>query len=124
MDTHRARPKVYVVDDDLAVREALAFTLDLEGFSVETLESGEALLLRDLPRQDACIVIDERLPGVSGLEALRQLRARGVNLPAFLMTGTPRASIRQAAAGVHAPILEKPLQGETLVAAIYTAMQA
>lgn len=119
MDRIRARTTIYVVDADLAVRQALAFTLDLEGFQVETLESGEALLLQTLPRRDACLVIDEGLPGVSGSETIRQLRARGVALPTILLVGDPKSPLRTRPAPAGVTVLEKPLQGETLVAAIY-----
>lgn len=112
------RPTVFVVDDDPAVRRALAFALDLQGFSVETFDSGEALLLRKSPDGPGCLVLDQRLPGVSGLGALQQLRARHVDMPAILMTSHPNAPFRQAAADAGAPILEKPLMGETLAAAI------
>lgn len=112
-------PIVFVVDNDPAVRRALAFALDMEGFAVESFESGEALLLRDRPLGPGCLVLDERLPGVSGLDTLRQLRARAVDLPAILVTSHPNAPFREAAARAGAPILEKPLMGETLVAAIH-----
>jgi len=115
---------VCVVDDDAAVCRALAFALDLEGFCVETFGSGEALLLRDSLTPISCLVLDERLPGVSGLDALAQLRARGVSAPALLMTSHPTPSVRNAAASARAPILEKPLLGETLVDAIRTAVAA
>lgn len=113
------RPTVYLVDDDAAVRHALAFALDLEGFIVETYDTGEALLLRDRPYAPGCLVIDERLPGVSGFETLRQLRARKVDLPAIFVTSHPKAAFREAAAHVGAPIVEKPLEGETLIAVIH-----
>lgn len=112
------RPTIHVVDDDAAVRRALAFTLDLEGFDVETYESGEALLLREAPRAPGCLVIDQRLPGASGLDTLQQLRARDVALPAIFVTSHPRPAFRSAAAAAGAPILEKPLEGETLISAI------
>lgn len=118
------RPTVIVVDDDAAVRRALAFALDLEGFRVETYESGEALLLRDAPVAPGCLVLDERLPGVSGLETLRQLRIRAVDLPAIFVTSHPRPAFRNAAAAAGVPILEKPLEGETLIAAIHHALGA
>ncbi len=116
------RPIIFVVDDDAAVRRALEFALDLEGFAVETYESGEALLLRDPPAWPGCLVIDERLPGISGLETLRQLRARHVDLPALLVTSHPKPIFRAAAAAAGAPILEKPLLGETLAGAIRAAL--
>ena len=115
---------VYVVDDDSAVRRALAFALDLEGFAVETFESGEALLLRDRPQGPGCLVIDERLPGVTGLDTLRQLRARAIDLPAILVTSHPKPSFRAAAASAGVPILEKPLEGATLIDAIHELLDA
>lgn len=126
MDVRYPNPRiiVYVVDDDAAVRRALEFALDLEGFGVETFESGEALLLRNRPEAPGCLVIDERLPGVSGIETLRQLRARAVDLPAILVTSHPKPALRDAAARAGAPIVEKPLEGETLIAAIHKLMDA
>lgn len=125
MDAHHLihRPVVIVVDDDDAVRRALAFALDLEGFTVETYASGEALLLREIPDAPACLVLDECLPGVSGIETLRQLRARHVGLPAIMVTSHPKRAFREAAAMAGVPILEKPLLGEALVAAIREALQ-
>lgn len=117
-------PVICVVDDDDAVRRALEFALDLEGFAVETYASGEALLLRTQADEPACLVIDERLPGVSGFETLRQLRARHLGVPAILITSHPKPAIRAAAAAAGVPILEKPLLGETLVSAIREAIEA
>ena len=113
-----SRPTIYAVDDDEAVRRALEFALDLDGFGVETFASGEALLLRDPPVAPGCLVLDERLPGISGLDTLRQLRARSVALPAVFVTSPPKPAFREAAARAGAPIIEKPLEGETLISAI------
>jgi FixJ family two-component response regulator len=115
-------PLVLVVDDDAAVRTSLAFNLEMEGFDVATFGSGEALLLRDLPIDGACLVIDERLPGISGLDALSQLRRRNVALPAILVTSHPSAMFRAAASKAGVPIVEKPLIGDGLAAAIRAAL--
>jgi FixJ family two-component response regulator len=117
------RPTIYVVDDDDAVRRALAFALDLDGFAVETFPSGEALLLRAPPAAPGCLVIDERLPGISGLDTLRQLRARDVALPAVFVTSHPKPAFREAAAQCGAPIVETPLEGETLISAIHEILE-
>lgn len=114
---------VYVVDDDDGVRRALAFALDLDGFEVETFESGEALLLRDGLDAAGCLVLDERLPGISGLDTLRQLRARQVALPAIFVTSHPKPLLRDAAARAGTPIVEKPLEAETLIAAIHNLLR-
>jgi len=119
MDQPRGRRRiVYVVDDDDAVRRALAFALDLEGFDVETFESGEALLLHNPIDPNGCLVLDERLPGISGLDTLRQLREREVALPVIFVTSHPKPALREAAARAGAPIIEKPMEGETLTSAI------
>ncbi|WP_293373788.1 response regulator [Phenylobacterium sp. SCN 70-31] len=117
-------PIVFVVDDDDAVRRALAFTLDLEGFRVETFESGEALLLTAPDAAVDCLVIDERLPGASGLETLRLFRDRRAGVPAILITSHPKAAFRAAAAEAAVPILEKPLTGDLLAPAIRDAIAA
>ena len=117
-----SRPTVYVVDDDEAVRLALEFALDLDGFQVETFGSGEALLLRSPLDAGGCLVIDERLPGISGLDTLRQLRARRIALPAVFVTSHPKPAFREAAARAGAPIVEKPLEGETLISAIHQVL--
>ena len=116
-------PTVVVVDDDHAVRTALAFSLELEGYQVQACASGEALLAQSLPTGNACLLLDERLPGMSGLEALAKLRARDVTLPALLITSHPNAALRAAAARARTPILEKPLMGEGLKRAIEQALR-
>lgn len=109
---------VFVVDDDEAVRCGLEFSLDVAGFHVETFASGEAVLEREPPSGPLCLLIDERLPGISGLETLRRLRARHGQIPALLVTTHPPPALREAAARAGAPILEKPLIADQLVAAI------
>lgn len=110
-----APPLVVIVDDDAAVRSALSITIDLDGYRVATCASGEALLQMDLPADGACLVIDERLPGLSGLHALGELRQRGCSLPAALITSHPSRQLRWTAARAGAPVLEKPLLGDGLI---------
>ncbi len=117
-----AAPLVLIVDDDAAVRTSLAFSLELEGFRVCTFGTAEALLIGVLPGDNACLLLDERLPGVSGLDALGQLRGREVRLPALLMTSNPSPALRAAARAAAVPIIEKPLLGEALSLAIRAAL--
>lgn len=109
---------VFVIDDDEAVRQSLEFALDVAGFVVETFASGEAVLKRAPPDGPLCVLIDERLPGISGLETLHRLRALHGQVPALLVTTHPPLSLRHAAAKEGTPILEKPLLAEHLIAAI------
>ncbi|MFC3068337.1 response regulator [Phenylobacterium soli] len=124
MDSFSPRPLVVVVDDDPAVRGSLTFSLELDGFDVEAFESGEALLLRQLPHRPTCLVLDQKLPGISGLEALRQLRDRKVSSPAILITSHPHRSVVAEAAEAGVPIVEKPLLGDALLRDIHRALDA
>lgn len=100
---------VIVVDDDPAVRGALTFALELDGFAVRAYASAEALLAaRDLPER-GCFVLDYRLPGADALHLLEDLRRRGVALPAILITTLPSQALRREARQVGVPIVEKPL---------------
>ncbi|CAN5674865.1 hypothetical protein BH10PSE5_BH10PSE5_07460 [soil metagenome] len=96
--------------------------LELDGFVVTALESGEALLAAALPPPPVCLVLDQNMGGLTGLEALAALRAKNHRLPALLITSHPRASIRDAAAALGAVIVEKPLLGDSLSAAINAAL--
>jgi FixJ family two-component response regulator len=120
--SHPHMQQVIIVDDDAAVRMALQFALELQGYSVEVCDSGEALLEKALPQADACLVIDERLQGISGLQALCILRRRDVALPAILITSHPQPQLRSAARAAGVPIVEKPLIGDALLTAIRVAL--
>jgi len=117
-------PLVIVVDDDASVRKSLQFALELQGYNVEVCESGEALLARALPTMNACLVLDERLQAMSGLETLSVLRRREVSLPAILITSHPQPQLRMAARAAGVPIVEKPLIGDGLLTAIRGALAA
>jgi FixJ family two-component response regulator len=111
-------PLILIVEDDVPLRQALAFSLRIEGYRVETFHSGEALLLRPTPVGPACLVVDQRLPGISGLDALVVLRRRKIILPSVLITTQPTARVRRRAAAMDLRIVEKPLLDATLFAAI------
>jgi len=113
---------VVLVDDDAALRTALSFTLELDGFTIESLASGEELLAYDLPGTAACLVLDQNLCGMTGLDALLRLRARGVTLPAILITSHPGPTVRATAAVLDAVIVEKPLLSDALKIEIETAL--
>ena len=116
------RPLVLLVEDDASLQRALTFSLELEGFRVELCESGESLLRRPAPLRPACLVVDQRLPGITGIEALALMRQRRVVLPAILITTQPSHELRATAAALGVRILEKPLLGGQLSAAIQEAL--
>jgi len=115
-------PTLVLVDDDFALRSALKFALELDGFRVQAFASGEDLLAAELPDRDVCLVLDENLPGLGGLDSLEALRRRAVDLPALLITSHPGPGLRRRAGRLRVPIIEKPLIDDLLVRNIRSAL--
>lgn len=114
---------VLVVDDDAAVRAALKFALEVEGFRVQLYDGPRALLAdRNLPTR-ACLVVDHHMPEVDGIELVGKLRHRDVTLPVILISGRMNEQIRSRArrSGLTR-ILEKPLSDAALVDNIRAAL--
>ena len=110
-----ANPIIVVVDDDAAVRGSLKFALEIEGFAVRTYPKG-ADLLDDLRLADcACFIIDQKLPGMNGLEVVAELRKEHIAAPVILITSHPTRVVQQRAAQAGVPIVEKPLLGNALI---------
>jgi two-component system, LuxR family, response regulator FixJ len=115
-------PLIVVVDDDAAVRNSLKFLLEVEGFAVRAFSAGTDLLnAADLPGC-ACFVVDQNMPGMSGLDLVAQLRDRRVSVPAILITSHPSAAVSTRAADAGVPIVEKPFLGNTLFDRIHAAV--
>ena len=115
-----SRPLVVVVDDDPAVRGSLAFSLEIEGFAV-CVYADAADLLTDVPPA-ACFIIDQKLPGMSGLDLLAELRRRHIGSPAILITTHPSAAVRERAAVSGTVLIEKPLLGDALFQEVRAAL--
>lgn len=110
-----ANPIVIVVDDDAAVRGSLKFALEIEGFAVRTYPKGDDLL-GDLRLGDcACFIIDQRLPGMNGLDVVAELRKERIAAPVILITSHPTNIVQERAARAGVPIVEKPLLGNALI---------
>lgn len=117
----KASSVVIVVDDDPAVRNSLKFSLEIEGFVVHLYGSGSELLnSRSIPKA-SCLVIDQKMPEMSGLDLIIRLRNQSVQVPAILITSHPTADIIRRAAGAHVSIVEKPLLGNALIERIRDA---
>jgi two-component system, LuxR family, response regulator FixJ len=109
-------PLVIVVDDDVAVRNSLKFSLEVEGFMVRVYAGGTELLDdTELPRRGGCLVVDQNMPGMNGLDLVAQLRARKIAVPAILITSYPTAALSERAAKAGVAIVEKPFLGSVLV---------
>jgi two-component system response regulator FixJ len=117
--------KVYVIDDDPAMRDSLDFLLGSAGFSVRLFESAQ-MFLNELPDLAAgCVVTDVRMPGIDGMELLRQLNpASGARkLPVIVMTGHGDVPLAVEAMKLGAlDFLEKPFEDDRLIGMIETAL--
>jgi FixJ family two-component response regulator len=113
------KPVIVTVDDDFAVRNSLAFALTEKGFLVRTYCSAEMLLDDVLVGDPSCLIIDQKLPGLNGLDLVDELRRRDVLAPVILITTGPAAQIRRAAAAAGIAIVEKPLIGDALFQEIH-----
>ncbi|MDG4549552.1 MAG: response regulator [Candidatus Contendobacter sp.] len=118
-----AMPTVFVVDDDQAVRDAISLLLRADGLAVATFASAAAFLESTAVQQPGCLVLDVRMPGMSGLDLQKQLWARGFRIPILFVTGhgdVPMA-IRAMKAGAF-DFLEKPFQGALLLERVREAL--
>lgn len=114
---------VMVVDDDPAVRAALACALEVRGFRVESFESAEdALGSPDLQQAD-CLVTDLRLPGADGFALIEAVRRRRPPMPIFMIT-TPTRQVCERAASAGVVLVEKPLLDDQLTEAVRRSLAA
>jgi FixJ family two-component response regulator len=116
------RDFIAVVDDDPAVCHSLTFALEIEGFEVKAFRSGDDILKDEDLASFHCLIIDYSMPGMNGLELLRQLRNRGIVTPAILITGVTRPSLHERAQSAGILVVEKPFSGTLLVDSIKKAV--
>jgi FixJ family two-component response regulator len=115
---------VHIVDDDKAVRESLGDLLRSMGYEVMLYGSTSEFLKVELPDAPACLILDIRLPGTSGLELQEYLRRIDIRLPVILMTGF--GDIPMSVKGMKAgavDFLTKPIRDQDLLDAVTTAIQ-
>jgi FixJ family two-component response regulator len=114
---------VAIVDDDAAVRDVLCVFLEMAGHTVKSYASG-ADYLADTDRSEVlCLVVDQKMPGMTGLELLIELDRRGESVPTLLLTGMQDADlVRKSSRLGVITVLEKPVAPERLLQFIaYTA---
>ena len=116
-------PIVFVVDDDASVRDAVKRLIGSVGLRVETFGSTAEFLSSKRPEAPACLVLDVRLPDVSGLELQRDLAAANFHIPIIFITGHADVpmSVRAMKAGAVG-FLTKPFRGQELIDAIQEAI--
>ena len=124
MKPHDNEPTVFVVDNDEAIRDALSMLLRAAGQRVETFNSALTFLNDYRPSRNGCLVLDIRMPGMSGLELQDELHKRRMSIPIVFLTGhgdVPMA-VRALKKGA-VDFIEKPLEEERLVLAVLNALR-
>jgi FixJ family two-component response regulator len=118
------RPVVYIVDDDAGIREALDSLIRSVGFEVQAFASARDFLSSKLPNAIGCLILDVRLPGLSGLDLQRELTLAGVHIPIIFITGhgdIPMTVSAMKAGAVE--FLTKPFRDQDLLDAIHQAIE-
>jgi FixJ family two-component response regulator len=115
---------VFVVDDDRSVRSSLKFLISSVGLEVESFDSADTFLKRKPPDAPSCLVLDVRLPGLSGLDFQRELAARHIRIPIVFITGHGDIpmSVRAMKAGA-VEFLTKPFRDQDLLDAVRIALE-
>jgi FixJ family two-component response regulator len=116
-------PAVFIVDDDAAVRRFLGGLLESVELRVEAYESAQDFLEAYEPGRPGCLVLDVRMPGMSGLELQRELVGRAIDLPVIVLTGHGNVQVAVHAMKAGAvDFIEKPFDNELLLDRIQKAV--
>lgn len=115
---------IEVVDDNPDIRRMLTLVLKSHGYEVRTHESAEAFLHADEPQEPRLLILDVRMPGMSGLELHKHLQAQGLNFPVIFMSGECQPHETTAAQSSSAvDFLWKPFSTQQLLQAIERGLQ-
>jgi FixJ family two-component response regulator len=115
---------VFVIDDDASMRKAISRLLQAVGLMVQTFASAKEFLSKKLPNVPACVVLDVRLPGLSGLDLQREMVERGIHIPVIFITGhgdIPMSVQAMKAGAVE--FLTKPFRDQDLLDAVRSGIQ-
>lgn len=111
-----AKPKVYLVDDDPLILESLEANFQFSGFDVETFNDSGAFLATDIDTSESCLILDLRMPNMSGLELQRELRNRGENMPVIIYSGNADVvSAVKAMEDGALTLIQKPVPVDSLI---------
>jgi FixJ family two-component response regulator len=120
-----ATPIVFVVDDDISVRESLQLLIECEGWHPETFASAQAFLERPRSPVPSCLILDVSLPGLNGLDLQKRIAVERPDMPIIFITGygDVPTTVRAMKAGA-VEFLTKPFSDETLLNAIRQAVES
>jgi len=118
-----SEPTVFIVDDDQAVARSLRWLIEIVRLGVETFASAQAFLDNYDSSKPGCLVLDVRMPGISGLELQERLAARRINIPIIFITGhgDVQMAVRALQAGAF-DFVEKPFNDQDLLDRIQKAI--
>ncbi len=117
-------PTVFVVDDDQAMRTSLQWLIESTGMRVFTFESADAFLAGYYPRRTGCLLVDVRMPGMSGLELQAYMAREGYRIPVIIITGHGDVAMAVKAMKAGAmDFIEKPFHDEDLLRSIRKALE-
>src|SRR6478735_4432631 len=121
-----AEPRiVYVIDDEEAVRDSVAFLLEARELCVQSFASAGEFLAAVPSLAPGCVLTDMRMPGMDGLDLLRDIRRRNLPWPVVVMTAHGEVSLAvQALKAGASDFIEKPFPGDVLIDAVLSALQA
>ena len=115
---------VHVVDDDAAMRDSMAFLLDVNGFKPRVYNSASAFLAESPIDALSCVVSDIRMPGMNGIELVHELKSKGSTSPVILITGHGDVALAvEAMKAGAADFIEKPFDDAVLLGAIRSALE-
>jgi FixJ family two-component response regulator len=119
-----AAPTVYIIDDDRGMRQAIQDLVESVGLRAQTFATGQEFLNRQRTSEPSCLILDVRLPQMSGLDFQRQLAETGAQIPIIFITahGDIPMSVRALKSGA-VEFLTKPFRDQDLLDAIHQALQ-
>lgn len=123
MSETTGQPRVFVVDDDAAMRDSIACLLESENLSCRVFSDAGSFLEFCDRQQQGCILLDIRMPGMSGMELLENLKANGIQLPVIFITGHGDVPLAVRALKLGAfDFLQKPFSASELLERVHAAL--
>lgn len=120
-----AEATIFIVDDDPAIRDSLSWLIETIGYPVRTFASAQAFLDAYEPWMPGCLILDVRLPGMSGLQLQQKMQAKNIRLPVIIISGHGDVPMAVKAMQQGAQVfLEKPFRDQDLLDNIQEAVEA
>ena len=120
----KPQPTVFVIDDDASIRKALSYLIKSAGYRTETFSSAEKFLTREHYEGIGCIILDVRMPGLSGMELQEKLIRSAYSMPIIFLTGHGEIAMGVEAMKKGAiDFLTKPCDDEQLLGAVHSALE-